>query len=325
MFRGGKQEAMTDEAGVTEEGNSQLWADVGVIGGDSELDNSEVSVNQWTAVIAEKGSTLSQSCKAGDVNTTRDILTTCQKEYPYNVYYYIVNHYQNVNAFTPLHYACYGGHEFVAKMLLWSGANPYMLNVMMESCFDSARAGGHFFIACRLEEYFMSLCHLRMSNAAAPSGTAAVAASSSSSSSSSVSSTPVEASPSPSPENFDWLLRVVSVNGSSESSIVGQEFSLLAKLQQRDKDKSINELVIGRSSDCDINIGDLSLSKRHAAIRRVPAHGYCVEDLGSKHGTYLDSKKLMPVNENTRDGKGYYLDVNTTVTFGLVECRIISR
>jgi hypothetical protein len=63
MFRGGKQEAMTDEAGVTEEGNSQLWADVGVIGGDAELDNSEVSVNQWTAVIAEKGSTLSQSAR----------------------------------------------------------------------------------------------------------------------------------------------------------------------------------------------------------------------------------------------------------------------
>jgi hypothetical protein len=175
----------------------------------------------------------------------------------------------------------------------------------------------------------MSLCHLRMSNAAAPSGTAAVAASSSSSpsssSSSSVSSTSVEASPSPLPENFDWLLRVVSVNGSSESSIVGQEFSLLAKLQQRDKDKSINELVIGRSSDCDIIIGDLSLSKRHAAIRRVPAHGYCVEDLGSKHGTYLDLKKLIPVNESAGDGKGYYLNVNATVTFGLVECRIVSR
>jgi pSer/pThr/pTyr-binding forkhead associated (FHA) protein len=55
------------------------------------------------------------------------------------------------------------------------------------------------------------------------------------------------------------------------------------------------EIVIGRSSDCNIYVkNDTSLSRRHVSIRNVNGD-YYVQDLGSRNGTTLNSQKVCPM------------------------------
>jgi Protein of unknown function (DUF3662)/FHA domain len=49
--------------------------------------------------------------------------------------------------------------------------------------------------------------------------------------------------------------------------------------------------VIGRSSSCEIVLEDPNASRRHAAVRPVPA-GWQLEDLGSTNGVMLNGRKL---------------------------------
>lgn len=52
-------------------------------------------------------------------------------------------------------------------------------------------------------------------------------------------------------------------------------------------------MVIGRSQRCDIVIGLLALSRRHARVRRDPQGRWVVEDLGSQNGTYLNDQQVL--------------------------------
>jgi pSer/pThr/pTyr-binding forkhead associated (FHA) protein len=55
------------------------------------------------------------------------------------------------------------------------------------------------------------------------------------------------------------------------------------------------EIVIGRSSDCNIYVkNDTSLSRRHVSICNVNGD-YFVQDLGSRNGTILNSQKVGPM------------------------------
>jgi pSer/pThr/pTyr-binding forkhead associated (FHA) protein len=45
--------------------------------------------------------------------------------------------------------------------------------------------------------------------------------------------------------------------------------------------------VVGRHPDCDVVLADLTISRRHAELRRE-ADGFTVVDLGSLNGTYLN-------------------------------------
>jgi FHA domain/zinc-ribbon domain len=49
--------------------------------------------------------------------------------------------------------------------------------------------------------------------------------------------------------------------------------------------------VAGRSSDCDIMLDDVTVSRRHAVFVRS-ASGYVVRDAGSLNGTYLNRKNV---------------------------------
>jgi two-component system response regulator AtoC len=51
-----------------------------------------------------------------------------------------------------------------------------------------------------------------------------------------------------------------------------------------------DELVIGRSSECDVVVDNRALSRRHAVVRRKPT--LCVEDLGSTNGTKVGETTL---------------------------------
>jgi Inner membrane component of T3SS, cytoplasmic domain/zinc-ribbon domain len=49
--------------------------------------------------------------------------------------------------------------------------------------------------------------------------------------------------------------------------------------------------ALGRHPDSDIFLDDITVSRRHAAVRRTP-DGYEVSDVGSLNGTYVDHKRV---------------------------------
>ncbi|PWB77100.1 MAG: hypothetical protein C3F15_03935 [Holophagae bacterium] len=51
------------------------------------------------------------------------------------------------------------------------------------------------------------------------------------------------------------------------------------------------ELVIGRSSKCDLSIPDRFLSRRHARLHRE-AESWLIEDLGSRNGTFVNGRRV---------------------------------
>ncbi len=53
----------------------------------------------------------------------------------------------------------------------------------------------------------------------------------------------------------------------------------------------LSEVVIGRGTDCDFQINDANISRRHAIIRRDWTD-ITVEDLGSKNGVLVNDKKI---------------------------------
>jgi serine phosphatase RsbU (regulator of sigma subunit) len=51
-------------------------------------------------------------------------------------------------------------------------------------------------------------------------------------------------------------------------------------------------VTVGRSASCDVQIIDKRVSRHHAVIQ-PQRHGYVIEDLGSKNGTYVNNKPLV--------------------------------
>ena len=69
--------------------------------------------------------------------------------------------------------------------------------------------------------------------------------------------------------------------------------------------------VIGRSSDCDIVVGDPNVSRRHAEVRRV-GRGFSLVDLGSTNGTEVNGQRVT----ETSLMNGDVIGVGTTrITF----------
>jgi FhaA, N-terminal domain/FHA domain len=69
--------------------------------------------------------------------------------------------------------------------------------------------------------------------------------------------------------------------------------------------------VIGRSSECDVVVGDPNVSRRHAEIRRV-GRGYSLVDLGSTNGTEVNGQRVT----ETSLMNGDVIGVGTTqITF----------
>jgi hypothetical protein len=50
--------------------------------------------------------------------------------------------------------------------------------------------------------------------------------------------------------------------------------------------------ALGRHPDSDIFLDDITVSRRHAAVRRKEGGGYEVSDVGSLNGTYVDHKRV---------------------------------
>jgi len=67
----------------------------------------------------------------------------------------------------------------------------------------------------------------------------------------------------------------------------------------------IDAAPVGRSGA--IRLDDISVSRRHALIRRAAQNGFVVEDVGSANGTYLNGRKLtapVPIANGDQIGFG---------------------
>ena len=53
--------------------------------------------------------------------------------------------------------------------------------------------------------------------------------------------------------------------------------------------------TIGRA-DCDVELNDPDVSRRHAVIRQVDA-GLAVEDLGSTNGTFFNDRRVHGISQ----------------------------
>ena len=59
-------------------------------------------------------------------------------------------------------------------------------------------------------------------------------------------------------------------------------------------------VTIGRDSACDLYFSDQRLSRRHCRLEATP-EGVRFEDLGSRNGSFMDSKRIEVVNLTLRD------------------------
>jgi hypothetical protein len=50
--------------------------------------------------------------------------------------------------------------------------------------------------------------------------------------------------------------------------------------------------TLGRHPDSSIFLDDITVSRRHAVVRRLEAGGYEIADVGSLNGTYVDHKRI---------------------------------
>jgi pSer/pThr/pTyr-binding forkhead associated (FHA) protein len=53
-----------------------------------------------------------------------------------------------------------------------------------------------------------------------------------------------------------------------------------------------HEVVIGRAEPADLLINDITVSRRHAAVRQ-DGHTVVVTDLGSANGTYVNDERVL--------------------------------
>ena len=60
------------------------------------------------------------------------------------------------------------------------------------------------------------------------------------------------------------------------------------------------EVTIGRNSNCDIHIDNLSVSKQHAKIFKQDG-AYVIEDLNSTNGTYVNNRRVARAIINNND------------------------
>jgi diguanylate cyclase (GGDEF)-like protein len=91
--------------------------------------------------------------------------------------------------------------------------------------------------------------------------------------------------------------------------LTGPQAGQLAAIDQRG-------VVVGRADDADLVVLDPSVSGHHARVARTSQGGYCVEDLGSTNGTFIEGRRVdaSPLNSNDRLLLGPHVAVRFAIT-----------
>ncbi len=83
------------------------------------------------------------------------------------------------------------------------------------------------------------------------------------------------------------------------------------------------ETIVGRQSDCDIVVSDISVSRKHVSI--VNENGlYVLRDLGSGNGTYYKNELISPDGVEIHDGAVFKIG-DTELTFAVTSGHRASR
>lgn len=111
-------------------------------------------------------------------------------------------------------------------------------------------------------------------------------------------------------------------------SIEPAKFCLKLYTKERELQKEIplkkhSPIYVGRAIGCQIDLVDISISRRHCVFQykevlietgqRPPMSGFCIYDLKSTHGTYLNGERI-PSMQNIQ------LRLGDVIRFGLHEC-----
>jgi ABC-type multidrug transport system ATPase subunit/pSer/pThr/pTyr-binding forkhead associated (FHA) protein len=89
---------------------------------------------------------------------------------------------------------------------------------------------------------------------------------------------------------FQYVVAPAQDSGTKNKATKSGANGLLDLLQQR------QEIVIGRSPECDIVLPDQAVSRKHARIYRSDS-SYFLEDLGSTNGTFVNQKRIKGRHE----------------------------
>jgi hypothetical protein len=260
---------------------------------------------------------------------------------------------QNSQGYTALHYASYEGHADVAFLLLAAGADVQIKNVHGETPYETAISGKRVDLV-RMYQQSPNFAKY-LSNSAFPP--------------TSGSDRPIPLQSTGGPKGIlnrrdasYFALHITEVGPGADSALVGCEFACLSSTQQEANrtaatiisgsthdatarmDGSSEDLYIGRARTNHVCISDLSLSKQHAVISYIEDTGFVVRDIGSKHGTFINDKRL-PVDEvaNIADGSKVteegklaagahrtmqnmqFLKEGMTVRFGRISCTVVRK
>jgi pSer/pThr/pTyr-binding forkhead associated (FHA) protein len=75
-----------------------------------------------------------------------------------------------------------------------------------------------------------------------------------------------------------------------------QRLGILIVRQGAESDRAFevrkDRMTIGRSSECDIALGDEAISRVHAIVSRDEAGTYRIRDQNSANGTYVNSQRI---------------------------------
>jgi two-component system cell cycle response regulator len=76
-----------------------------------------------------------------------------------------------------------------------------------------------------------------------------------------------------------------------------------------------DDVIIGRDSECDIQIRDVGISRRHSKIYKSKGGEIYIEDMGSTNGTYINGEQI--VKKPLNDGDRVQLGRTTILKFSL--------
>ena len=80
------------------------------------------------------------------------------------------------------------------------------------------------------------------------------------------------------------------------SELIISEKSIDLSVEKNISKSSKNEMIIGRSKDCDIVItNDETVSRKHASISQIEGENYLLKDLNSTNGVYFNGVKINEV------------------------------
>ena len=71
---------------------------------------------------------------------------------------------------------------------------------------------------------------------------------------------------------------------------------------------SQGRVLVGRADECDLMLGALDVSRKHAAIQRGQ-DGWTICDLGSRHGTFVNQQRVA--SRRLEDGDEIILGLGT--------------